>query len=154
MDMNKQVIFKIGNEEFGIDINSVNGIEKYSNIVSVPNSPSYIEGIINLRGDVIPILNLREKFGMPKTVSNENTKIIIVRSKSIFIGIKVDVVNEILEFENDNLFEPPIIIKTSQTEYMNKVACLNHDRIIILLNLDGILSETEKKDIEQMLKDN
>ncbi|HEX3076501.1 MAG TPA: chemotaxis protein CheW [Lachnospiraceae bacterium] len=150
MENTKQVIFKLGNEEFGIGILYVKGIEKYLDIVPIPNAPNYIEGIINLRGDVIPVYSLRSKFGLPKREVDENTKLIVTKSGDVMMAFEVDSVNEIVEISSSNIHEAPAILKTERTAYINYVADIEK-RLIILLNLDGILSESEKGAIEKMV---
>lgn len=149
MDNTKQVIFKLGDQEFGIGILYVKGIEKYMDIVPIPNAPSYIEGIINLRGDVIPVYSLRSKFGLSKKSVDEDTKLIVTKSKDIMMAFEVDSVNEIVEIAGSNIHEAPTIIRTESTAYINYVADVDN-RLILLLNLDGILSEAEKGEIKKI----
>ena len=148
----KQVIFALGNEEYGLDIMLVNAIEKYTNLVKIPNAPSYISGIINLRGDVIPVFSLRSKFRMPNKAKDENTKLIVTKSKGILMAYEVDVVKEIVEIPSENLIETPIIVKNNDTDYINCVANIN-GRMIVLLDHDGIISAKEKESIESMMND-
>lgn len=152
MENTKQVIFKLGNEEFGISILYVKGIEKYMNIVPVPNAPSCIEGIINLRGDVIPVYSLRNKFNLPNKNVDDNTKLIVTKSKDIEMAFEVDQVNEIVEIPENSIHEAPAIIKTESTAYIKNVADVDN-RLILLLNLDGILSDTERGAIEKVVSD-
>ena len=150
MENTKQVIFKLGNEEFGIGILDVKGIEKYMDIVPIPNAPSYIEGIINLRGDVIPVYSLRSKFNLPKKSVDDNTKLIVTKSKDVMMAFEVDSVNEIVEIPGPSIHEAPTIIRSESTTYINYVADVNK-RLVVLLNLDGILSEAERGTIEKIV---
>ncbi|WP_167957824.1 chemotaxis protein CheW [Anaerosporobacter faecicola] len=150
MDTTKQVIFKLGNEEFGIGILYVKAIEKYMDIVPIPNAPSYIEGIINLRGDVIPVYSLRNKFGLPKKEVDDNTKLIVTKSKDIVMAFEVDLVNEIVEIPESSIHDAPMIIRSESTAYIDRVADVNR-RLVLLLNLDGILSDAEKGAIEKIV---
>lgn len=152
MNDTKQVIFKVGNEEFGLDIMLVNAIEKYTNIVRIPNSPDCIEGIINLRGDVIPVYSLRKKFGLPKAEVSEETKLIVTKSLGILMAYEVDSVQEIIEISGKNISEPPMILKSRYTSYMKCVANIN-GRMIILLDHDGIISNAEKEKIESFVEE-
>ncbi|MDD6208715.1 MAG: chemotaxis protein CheW, partial [Clostridiales bacterium] len=85
MGEERDVLFYVANEVYGIDVASVQGIEKYVNIIPVPNAPSYIEGLINLRGVVIPVFSIRNKFKLPEIAVTEETRMIIVRSKGVLI---------------------------------------------------------------------
>lgn len=150
MEDSKHVIFKLEGEEYGLDIQYVNAIEKYTNINPVPNAPSYIDGIINLRGDVIPVYSLRTKFGLPEKKIDDNTKLIISKIDDFLIAFQVDEVKEIVELQEENLNEAPRLLKTINTAYIGGVANVG-GRMIILMNLQGILSESEEKNIEQIL---
>ena len=152
MEDTKQVIFRVGKEEYGLDIMLVNGIEKYINIVSVPNAPKCIKGIINLRGDVIPVYSLRRKFGLEEAEITDNTKLIVTRSKGVLMAYEVDEVEEILEISKSQLSAVPNIVYNEQTTYMGAVA--NFDgRLVMLLNHDGIITDQEKVHIQNMVID-
>jgi purine-binding chemotaxis protein CheW len=129
----------------------VNAIEKYTNINPVPNAPNYIEGIINLRGDVIPVYSLRTKFRLPDSKVDDNTKLIITKTDDILLAFQVDSVQEILELNSENVNETPKILKTTNTAYIGNVANVD-GRMIILMNLKGILSDSEQKNIEEILE--
>jgi purine-binding chemotaxis protein CheW len=151
MNETKQVIFKLEDEEYGLDIMNVNAIEKHTNVVRVPNASKFIQGIINLRGDVIPVYSLRTKFGLPQKKASDETKLIITKSNNMLIAFEVDSVAEILEIDNKNITIAPSIVKTIDTAYIDKVANLD-GRMIILLDLGGILSDNEKESIEKMIE--
>lgn len=146
----KQVIFNVGDEEYGLDIMLVNGIEKFVNIVKVPNSPDCIKGIINLRGDVIPVYSLRKKFGLPEVQTTEKTKLIITKSKGLMLAYEVDEVKEIVQIDGSKISEAPTIVRNENTTYIGSVANLS-GRMIILLNHDGIITNAEKINIENMV---
>jgi purine-binding chemotaxis protein CheW len=152
MKETKQVVFALGEEEFGLDIMVVNAIEKYTDIVRIPNAPSYIHGIINLRGDVIPVFNLRRKFGLPDKDADENSKLIVTRSNNIVLAYEVDEVKGIMEIPSPNISETPAIVKSNATSYMKSVANIN-GRMIILLDHDGMVSDKEIEKIESLLAD-
>lgn len=145
----KQVIFNVGDEEFGLDIMLVNAIEKYINIVKVPNSPECIKGIINLRGEVIPVYSLRKKFGLPEVQATEATKLIVTKSKGILLAYEVDEVKEIVEISAAQISDTPAIVRNENTAYMGSVANLS-GRMIILLDHDGIITKAEKASIQNM----
>lgn len=146
----KQVIFKLGEEEYGLDIMLVNAIEKNMDLVRIPNAPSYIKGIINLRGDVIPVYSLRRKFGLPEKEADQNVKLIVAKSQGILMAYEVDEVKEILEIPAANISETPLIVKSPETSYIHSVANLN-GRMVILLDHNGILSKSEKDHIESFV---
>ncbi|GAA4653996.1 chemotaxis protein CheW [Anaerocolumna aminovalerica] len=147
----KQVIFALGDEEYGLDIMIVNAIEKYTDIVRVPNGPECIKGIINLRGDVIPVYSLRKKFGLEEKGIDENTKLVITKSNNIMMAYEVDAVKEIIEIPDENISETPIIVKGKNTSYIKSIANIN-GRMIILLDHNGILTEKEQENIELLME--
>ncbi|MFV0343667.1 MAG: chemotaxis protein CheW [Anaerocolumna sp.] len=147
----KQVIFTLDGEEFGFDIMIVNAIEKYTNLIPVPNAPSYIRGIMNLRGDVIPVYSLRKKFNLPEKAYDENTKLIITKSNGVLMAFEVDGVKEIMEIPAGNISETPLIVKSLDTSYIQSVANLN-GRMILLLDHNGILTEKEQEKIVSLIK--
>lgn len=149
-NLTKQVIFTLGDEEYGLDIMLVNAIEKYTDMVKIPNAPAYISGIINLRGDVIPVFSLRRKFGLPDKTIDENSKMIITKSNGMLMAYEVDAVKEIMEIPSEDLNETPVIVKNNNTAYIKCVANIN-GRMILLLDHDGILSLKEKESIEDLL---
>ena len=151
MNDTKQVIFKVGGEEYGLDIMLVNAIEKYTNVIKVPNSPECIKGIINLRGDVIPVFSLRKKFGLPEIPVTENTKLIVTKSKGLLLAYEVDVVQEIVEISGDKISEAPVIVKSDETNYIGSVANID-GHLIILLDQDGIISASEKEKIQEIIQ--
>lgn len=151
MDNNSQfVIFKLENEEFGVEITDVREIIKPQQILKVPNAPSYIEGIINLRGRVHPVFNLRKKFHLENTDFDEMTKIVVVSVNEISVGFIVDDVSEILRIEEQNMEIPPNMIIGQHIKYIKSVGKIG-DRMIIILDLGLILSEEEEKEIRELV---
>jgi purine-binding chemotaxis protein CheW len=146
----KQVIFTLDGEEFGFDIMIVNAIEKYIDLIPVPNAPSYIRGIMNLRGDVIPIFSLRKKFNLQEKEIDEDTKLIITKSNGVLMAFEVDGVKEIIEIPTNSISETPAIVKSLDTTYIQSVANLN-GRMILLLNHNGILTSKEQEKIESLV---
>lgn len=148
----KQVLCNVGKETYGIDISHVKGIEKYMNIISIPNAPSYVEGIINLRGDVIPVFNLHDKFHQSKEQVTEDTKLIIANSNGILIAFMVDMVSEIVEVEEKNFNPAPIIVENEDTRYIDSIVQVG-EKLVVVLDLDGILSSKEQEKIHTILKE-
>lgn len=138
------VSFNIGTEEFGVDILKVQEINKLVQITKVPNAPVFVEGVINLRGRVIPIVDLRTRLGMPKKEHDKNTRSIVVEIEGKTIGFVVDSVNEVLRIPVSITEAPPAIVAGIDSSYITSVAKMD-DRLLILLDLDRILTVEEKK---------
>jgi len=141
------VSFKIGNEEFGIDILKVQEIIRIMAITKVPNSPEFVEGVINLRGRVIPVLDLRVKLGMPSIDHNNSTRIVVVEINQTTVGFIVDAVSEVLRIPKSITEAPPAIVAGIKTEYITSIAKLE-DRLLIFLDLERVLTVKEKESLE------
>ena len=150
MQNTKQAVFMLGDKEYGMDIMEVNIIEKFMNIEPVASLPSNLKGIIKLRGDVIPVYSLRRKFGLEEIEPSDDTRFIITTSNGIQIAYEVDKMSEIVQFEEDQIFEVPSIIKSKDTAYMKLVTNID-DRLIVILDHDGILSEEEQNKIKAVI---
>jgi len=143
------VSFKIGEEEFGVDILSVQEINRMSLITKVPNTPHFIEGVINLRGRIIPVLDLRVKLGLLKLEHNKNTLIVVEQLKGQTIGFIVDEVSEVLRIPKNITEAPPAMVGGIDSEYITSIGKLE-DRLLILLDLEKILSLSEYELLENV----
>ncbi len=141
------VSFNLGQEEFGLGIQSIQEINRMVEITRVPNSPEFVSGVINLRGKVIPIINLRKRFGFPPKESDRNTRIIVVELGNIVVGFIVDAVSEVLRIPKSITEPPPSIVAGIGSEYITAVAKLEN-RLLILLDLERILLEKEKLQLD------
>lgn len=136
------VSFTLGNEEFGIDILKVQEINRFVSVTRVPNAPTFIEGVINLRGKVIPIIDLRKRFGLTATDRGANTRIIVVEVSQKVVGFIVDSVREVLRIPKGVVDPPPPIVAGISADYIDGVGKMS-GRLLVLLNLDKVLSVTE-----------
>ncbi len=150
MEITQQIIFSVGEGEYSMNVADVVGIESLTNVVPVPNAASYILGIINLRGDVLPIYSLRNKFGLEEIPDDEHTKIIVTKSKDVAIAFKVDSVREIVEFEPETMLDFPDIARSEQTTYIEKVA-QKDGRLILLVNHNRLLAKEEREAISSFV---
>jgi purine-binding chemotaxis protein CheW len=143
------VTFKIGEEEFGVDLLTVQTIIRMTEPTRVPKSPDFVEGVINLRGSIIPVIDFRKKFNLPKKEVEKDTRIIVTEIDQKVIGFIVDSVSEVLRIPTSSIEPPPPIIAGIDSEYISGVGKLE-DRLLILVNLNKLLSETEKKEVTQL----
>ncbi len=143
------VSFNIGQEEFGLDIKSIQEINRMVEITRVPNAPDFVSGVINLRGKVIPIVDLRKRFGFSSKESDKNTRIIVVELHNIVVGFVVDAVREVLRIPRSVIEPPPSIVAGIGSEYITAVGKLEN-RLLILLDLERILMEKEKQQLEMV----
>ena len=143
------VSFHLGNEEYGVDISQVQEIIRMVDITHVPRAPHFMEGVINLRGQLIPIIDLRTRFGMGRQDHTKNTRIIVTEIATKRVGIIVDSVSEVLNLPIENVEEAPEMIAGVGTEYISGVGKMN-DRLIILLELQKVISTAEKQELETL----
>lgn len=136
------VTFSIGEEEFGVDILKVQEIIRIMEITKVPRAPRFVEGVINLRGKVIPIIDLRRRFGLDNKSHDKHTRIIVIEINNMIVGFVVDSVSEVLRIPTDTVEPPPPVAAGVESEYISGVGKLQ-DRLLILLDLDRLLSGTE-----------
>ncbi|PTN38622.1 chemotaxis protein CheW [Desulfonatronum sp. SC1] len=137
------VTFHIGDEEFGVEILKVQEIIRMMGITRVPKAPDFVEGVINLRGKVIPIIDLRKRFGMITQDHNKHTRIIVLEINAVIVGFVVDSVSEVLRIPANTVEPPPAIISGIESEYISGVGKLA-DRLLILLDMDRLLSRGEQ----------
>jgi purine-binding chemotaxis protein CheW len=142
--MEKQlVIFELASESYGIEIANVESIIKMQEITRVPKCPDFVEGITNLRGTVLPVIDLAKRFSIPEQKRNNDTRIIVVSLDETKIGMIVTAVSEVLTID-DSVIEPaPAIVTTINSSFIAGIARIDA-KLIILLNLDQILSKEEK----------
>jgi purine-binding chemotaxis protein CheW len=137
------VTFHIGDEEFGVEILKVQEIIRMMGITRVPKAPDFVEGVINLRGRVIPIIDLRKRFGMVGQEHDKHTRIIVIEINAVIVGFVVDSVSEVLRIPANTVEPPPAIISGIESEYISGVGKLA-DRLLILLDLNRLLSKGEQ----------
>lgn len=145
------VSFNIGEEEFGVDILQVQEIIRMLEVTRVPNAPEYIDGVINLRGKVIPIVDLRRRFGMARKEHDKNTRIVVVELGGQVVGFVVDAVSEVLRIPRSVTEPPPSFVGGVREEYITAVGKLE-DRLLILLDLEKILKENERTDVASVAR--
>lgn len=148
----QQVVFRLDKEEYGLDIMRVNGIEKYQEVVKIPNAPEYIEGMINLRGEVLPIFSLRKKFSLEDKPYDDETKIIVVYTNDIKVGFIVDSVAEILQIQEEDVEIAPAIVTGINRKYINSVAKVD-ERMIVLVDIDLLVTDEEKLTLGEVVED-
>ena len=138
------VIFELQDELYGLDIHTVEGIIKMQAITSLPHTPSFIEGVTNLRGAVVPVINLRSRFGLAGAEAGSAARIVIINVDGMKAGLMVDAVSQVVRISDEVLEAPPQISITEQSSFIKSIAHLN-DRLVILLDLNKVLTAEEKE---------
>ena len=142
MSFTQVVSFNLANEEYAIEIEKIKEIILVEGITRVPQMPDYIEGIINLRGNVIPVLDLRKRFGMTGVGIEEETRIVVSRMAEKIIGLIVDSVSQVMKIPNDDIEPPPDTIAGLAGDYLTGVGKVDQ-RMIMMLDIDKVLSIEE-----------
>ena len=150
MTENQFVVFILGDERYGVDILNVSTISEYLDVTKVPDAPNYVEGIINLRGDIIPVINLKKRFNIAETSISEDTRIIIYSIEGVAIGFLVDEASQVLRIEDNQIEPTPAILKGQDREYISGVG-KHEGEIIILLDFAKILNETERNELTSFI---
>ena len=138
----KYLTFQLLKEEYGLEILKVREIIGVMDITTVPRTPEYVRGVINLRGQVIPVIDLRLKFGLQKSDYDKRTCIIVVDVKGLMMGIVVDTVSEVLDIEAGNIEETPSFGTKLNTDYILGMGKVD-DKVKILLEIDRVLTSEE-----------
>lgn len=136
------VTFSIGDEECGVNILKVQEIIRTMEITKVPRAPDFVEGVINLRGKVIPIIDLRRRFGLSSRIHDKNTRIIVIEINNVIVGFVVDAVSEVLRIPATTVEPPPPVVAGVDSDYISGVGKLQ-DRLLIMLDLDRLLSSDD-----------
>lgn len=141
-DMFQLVTFRLAGQKYAVDILKVQEINNMKEITAIPNSPPFLEGAINLRGKVIPVLNLGKKFGFTPAENIELAKIVIMDIRGVIMGAIVDAVSDVLRIPRDLVEPPPPVSSNVSTEFISGIAKLE-DGLVILLDMDRLLDDAE-----------
>ncbi|NLE25970.1 MAG: purine-binding chemotaxis protein CheW [Clostridiaceae bacterium] len=153
MAIQQLVKFYIADEAFGISIKQIFQILKPQEVFKVPNTPPFIEGLINLRGKVMTVFNLRKRFNLPDKENDEDTKILVIRMDEYLLGFTVDSVSEIVRVQEEDIVETPPTLTNFDKRFLSGVAKVE-EKLILLLNLEKILTPDEENRVKEMVEEN
>ncbi|MDF2564742.1 MAG: cheW 2 [Massilibacillus sp.] len=145
------VAFRLSSEEYALPITKVKDINRFMPLTKMPKSPAFMKGVINLRGEIIPVVDLRERFGLPVSEATDDSRIMVVDFNNRLLGIIVDCVTEVLSIPTTEIDIPPAAAKLNikQVPGVGKV----NNRLLILLNIDEVFSEEEVKSLKDIKRD-
>ena len=147
MSIQEYVLFKLDNEYYGIDIHNVETIEKVMPMTRVPYTKNFIKGVVNLRGNVVPVIDLRKRFELTEKEYDDNSRIIIVKLDEITVGMIVDSSSEVIQLSEEDIEEAPSLKGNSEENFVKCIGKKN-DRIIMIIDLYKILDINDiEKDI-------
>ncbi len=139
----KVIVFQLKDMEYAINVDIVQSIEKVLSITRVPKMPSYVKGVINLRGIVTPIVDLRERFGLAPSEMNDSTRIIIVTLEEYEVGLIVDAANDVLDIPVESIEPQPEVIGSIESDFISGVAKVGK-HLLVMLNLDKVLEPVKR----------
>ena len=149
VESGKFLTFQLKGEEYGLEILKVREIIGVMDITTVPQTPDYVKGVVNLRGKVIPVIDLRLKFGLDGAEYGKRTCVIVVRVNGLEMGIVVDTVSEVMDIGSENIEETPSFGATLNTDYILGMGKID-GRVKILLDIDRVLTSSELVMLEKM----
>lgn len=139
----KVIIFQLMDKEYAVGVDVVESIEKLMSITRVPKTPSYIKGVINLRGVVTPIVDLRERFGMEVKPLDDSSRIIIVSLEEFEVGLIVDAANDVIDIPTSSIEPQPEVVGSIESEFISGVAKVGK-RLLVMLNLEKVLQPVKR----------
>jgi purine-binding chemotaxis protein CheW len=145
------VVFSLASEEYGVAITQVQEIIRQPDITRIPGMPVFIEGVINLRGRIIPVIDLRKRFGLEQKDASDKTRVVVADANAQTIGLVVDSVSEVVNLPKDQVDPIPPTIASIDAEYLSGVGKLEK-RIVVLLDLAKLLGDLEKVAIDELNK--
>ncbi|GAC43150.1 chemotaxis protein CheW [Paenibacillus popilliae] len=145
----KIVVFMLGRDEYGVEVEKVKTIERMMPITRVPKTYDFIKGVINLRGVVIPVIDLRGRFGLPEEEATDQTRIIILAHAELEVGFIVDNASDVMDINEEDIEPAPEVVGGIQAKYLRGVAKIGEDRLLIMLNLAEVLNRGEIVKFEQ-----
>jgi purine-binding chemotaxis protein CheW len=146
------VVFELSGESYGVEIGAVNTIIRMQPITHVPRAPEFVKGVINLRGSIVPVIDLRTRFGLAAFEETKASRIVVVETELSLIGMIVDAVTETLSLPANAIEPPSSIVTSADSRYLRGVAKAD-DRLLILLDLERILTTSEKDVVASITAD-
>jgi purine-binding chemotaxis protein CheW len=143
------VVFELANEHYGVDIAAVESIIKMQPITIVPHAPAFVEGVTNLRGKVLPVIDLRKRFDLTTQDVTRDSRIVVVSVGGSEVGMVVDGVSEVLRIPDEAIEPPPPMVTTVDSTFIIGIAKIN-DLLVILLDLGKVLSEQDETALHSM----
>ncbi len=138
------VLFELGGESYGVNVNQVQSIIPMQDIITVPGAPSFVEGVVNLRGEVVPVVDLRARFNLPPA-NERKAVIVIVELDDLQVGLIVDKVTEVTKMAEAAIEPPSPLLVTINTAYLRGIGKFKDERVVILLDLGRIFSLDEQR---------
>ncbi|WP_077624597.1 chemotaxis protein CheW [Sediminibacillus massiliensis] len=151
-EVSKVIVFELKDEKYGVDIQQVRSIERLQNVTEVPRTAAFIKGVINLRGDITPIIDLKERLQIGETEYTDETRILIINIDTIQVGLIVDSATDVVDIDSSIIDPPPRIIGGVTDDFLRGVAKLE-DKLLILLDMERVLTLEEINEVQEVIED-
>ena len=148
-DSTNLVTFRLGSGEYAIDIMQAKEIIKMEKITLIPNAPDFVEGVINLRGNIIPIIDLKKRFNLEEIEGDKNTGIIIVKIEDVDMGIIIDSISKVVSISNSDIQPPPPMLSGIGQKYIKGVGKLE-DKLLVVLDLEKLFTTDEEEETDSI----
>lgn len=145
----KLVLFELGGETYGVDVTQVQSIIPMQEIITVPGAPTFVEGVVNLRGTVVPVIDLRSRFALSRPSNRRKSVIVIAELAEMQIGLVVDKVTEVTKIPEAAIESPSPLLASVDTAYLRGIGKLAEEKVIILLDLARVFSMDEQQILVQ-----
>lgn len=146
----KVIVFALAHEFYGVEVDKVKTIERMTPMTRVPKTPPFVKGVINLRGVVVPVIDLRGRFQLPEAEFTPDTRIVIVSLGELEVGMIVDAASDVVEIDSDQIVDPPEVVGGIKAKYLRGVARMSDERLLVMLNLHEVLNKSEIIQLEQI----
>lgn len=149
-EVRQLISFRVGEEEYGLDLLRVKEVIRMRQVTWLPKAPSCVKGIINLRGDVIPIIDLRERFELRQHDSNGSTRVIVVEAAGQHVGMVVDSASQVVRVPSDQFDPPPLAVGEAARDFISEVGKMG-DKLVIMIDADKMLDSRELSEIQESI---
>lgn len=147
--LKQYVVFQLEDELYGVEILQVRGIEKMLPLTRVPNAPSFVKGVCNLRGSVIPVIDLKKRLGLASTEEASNAKIIVVNIGKQIVGMTIDAAADVVSLDSNQVEPSPTLVAGIDAQFISGVAKVSN-RLLIILDMERILTADQIEDLQKL----
>ncbi|MGM8215633.1 chemotaxis protein CheW [Bacillaceae bacterium W0354] len=149
-DLSKVIVFQLNDQQYGVNIQQVKSIEKLEGITQVPQSSKFVKGVINLRGEITPIIDLKERLNLGKSEYTNDTRVLIIQVEEVQVGLIVDSATDVIDLDESVVEPTPDMVGSIDIDLFNGVAKLDK-MLLILLNVNRLLSVDEISEVDQLV---
>jgi Chemotaxis signal transduction protein len=146
----KFILFALGENTYGVPIEQVVSIVRPEALTRVPDAPDFVEGVMNFRGLIVPVIDVRKRFGLEPAAVTKDSRVIIVVTGDLTVGMLVDTAREVIEYDAGRIEGTPDIVGGLDAAFINGIASMDDDRLLILLNLEKVLNHQDVSDLKSL----